>query len=98
LLFDENNQLCGWRNIKEDNVVEKIVKPADTLIQKAYSGIAVFQSAVLDLIPFSGKFSLIDVYLHLTGTHKIVGYNHTGDKWIDVGRPESVPIAENMFV
>lgn len=97
LLFNGSNRLCGWRNIKDDNVIEKIVKPADTLIQKAYSGIAVFQSAVLDMIPFDGKFSLIDVYLHLTGKHKIVGYNHTGDKWIDVGRTESVPIAEDMF-
>ncbi|HZH94234.1 MAG TPA: nucleotidyltransferase family protein [Flavisolibacter sp.] len=97
LLFDEANGLCGWRNIKDDSAIEKIVVPHSNLVQKAYSGIAVFQPEVLNLIPFSGKFSLIDVFLHLAPAHKIVGYNHSGDTWIDVGRPESVPLAEAMF-
>ena len=98
LLFNKENRLCGWRNIKGEDKIEKIVVPDEKLIQKAYSGIAVFEPQVLDLIPFSGKFSLIDVYLHLTATHKIVGYDHSGDDWIDVGRPESVPVAEKMFL
>jgi NDP-sugar pyrophosphorylase family protein len=97
LLFDEANGLCGWRNIKDDSAIEKIVVPHSNLKQKAYSGIAVFQPEVLNLIPFTGKFSLIDVFLHLAPAHKIVGYNHSGDTWIDVGRPESVPLAEAMF-
>lgn len=98
LLFNKENRLCGWRNIKGEDKVEKIVVPDENLVQKAYSGIAVFEPEVLSLIPFSGKFSLIDVYLHLTATHKIVGYDHSGDDWIDVGRPESVPLAEKMFL
>jgi len=97
LLFDEANGLCGWRNVKEDSKVEKIVVPRTNFVQKAYSGIAVFQPEVLDLVPLTGKFSLIDVFLHLAPAHKIVGYNHTGDTWIDVGKPESVPLAEAMF-
>lgn len=97
LLFDGNNQLCGWRNVKGAEKIEKIVVTANELVQKAYSGIAVFEPAVLNLIPFSGKFSLIDVFLHLAPTHKIVGFDHTGDKWIDVGRTESVALAEQMF-
>lgn len=97
LLFNEDNQLCGWRNVKGEEKIEKIVVPHPDLIQKAYSGIAVFEPAVLDLIPYSGKFSLIDVFLHLAPTHKIVGFDHTGDHWVDVGRIESVAIAEQMF-
>ncbi|MFN2456783.1 MAG: NDP-sugar synthase [Chitinophagaceae bacterium] len=96
LLFNSNNRLCGWRNIKEGKIIEKVVMPSEVLIQKAYSGIAIFRSEVLDLISFQGKFSLIDVYLTLTADHVISGYDHTGDKWIDVGRPESVPIAEKL--
>lgn len=97
LLFNEDNQLCGWRNVKGVEKIEKIVVPHPDLIQKAYSGIAVFEPAVLDLIPYSGKFSLIDVFLYLAPTHKIVGFDHTGDHWVDVGRIESVAIAEEMF-
>jgi NDP-sugar pyrophosphorylase family protein len=97
LLFNEENRLCGWRNVKGNEKVEKIVLPDENLNQKAYSGIAIFKTEVLDLIPFSGKFSLIDVYLHLTKDKLITGFDHTGDKWVDVGRPESVQVAEELF-
>jgi len=96
LLFNQANRLCGWRNTKTS--AEKIVAPQPTpLIENAYSGIALFEPAVFDLIPFTGKFSLIDVYLALAPHHKIVGCDHSGDKLIDVGKPESVTIAEQLF-
>lgn len=97
LVFNNENRLCGWRNVKGQDVVEKIAVPAPSYLQRAYSGIALFQTSIFDLIPFTGKFSLIDVFLHLAPTHKIVGYDHTGDAWVDVGRPESVAVAEALF-
>jgi NDP-sugar pyrophosphorylase family protein len=45
---------------------------------------------------FAGKFSLIDVYLRLAAEHRIMGYDHSGDKLVDVGRPESVEKAEQL--
>lgn len=97
LLFNEANRLCGWRNVKGSEKVERISLEANTYIQKAYSGIAVFEPGIFDLIPFEGKFSLIDVFLHLAPTQKILGWDHSGDKWVDVGRPESVQVAEELF-
>jgi hypothetical protein len=44
-----------------------------------------------------GKFSMVDVYLDLAKTEIIKGFDHTGSKFIDVGKPEAVPIAESMF-
>ena len=44
-----------------------------------------------------GKFSLTEPYLDLCADHTILGYDHTGDKLVDVGKPESVAIAESMF-
>ena len=96
LLFNKYNRLCGWRNIKTGD--EKIVIKARDIFEKAYSGLALFEPAVFDLIPFTGKFSLIDVYLALAQEYKIGGFDHTGEKLIDVGKPESVTIAEQMFV
>jgi NDP-sugar pyrophosphorylase family protein len=48
-------------------------------------------------MPFTGKFSLVDVYLNLAADHLILGYDHTGDKFVDVGKPENISIAESLF-
>jgi len=29
--------------------------------------------------------------------HLILGYDHTGDRFVDVGKPESIAIAESLF-
>jgi hypothetical protein len=39
----------------------------------------------------------VDVYLDLAAHHTIMGYDHTGDKLVDVGKPESLPVAEKLF-
>ena len=95
LLFNEYNRLCGWRNTATGQ--ERIAIESDSYIQKAYSGLAVFQPMVLDSITQTGKFSLIDVYLSLAPQLKIVGFDHSQSKVLDVGKPESVAIAESMF-
>jgi MurNAc alpha-1-phosphate uridylyltransferase len=98
LLFDKNLRLCGWRNNTTGE--EKISIPGSGFVEKAYSCVVVFEYEVFRLMEeqdFAGKFSLIDVYLELAGQHRIMGYDHTGDKFVDVGKPGSVAIAESMF-
>ena len=97
LLFDGTDRLCGWRNVSTGE--EKISISSPTLIAKAYSCVAVFDSSIFNLMAgygFSGKFSLTDVYLKLAD-HLILGYDHSGDRFVDVGKPESVAVAEGMF-
>jgi NDP-sugar pyrophosphorylase family protein len=95
LLFNKENRLCGWRNVKTGE--EKIVIPDPDLTQKAYSCVVLFDHRIFDLIPFTGKFSLIDVYLALAKDHLVMGYDHTGDRFVDVGKPESIVTAESLF-
>jgi NDP-sugar pyrophosphorylase family protein len=95
LLFNKYDRLIGWRNKNTDDT--KIVIEAKDVFEKAYSGMAIFQPEALDLITLRGKFSLIDAYLQLAPQNKIAGYDHTGERWIDVGKPESVEKAEAMF-
>jgi NDP-sugar pyrophosphorylase family protein len=95
LLFNEYNRLCGWRNIAPPR--ERITVQADHYLQKAYSGLALYEPSVFNAITQTGKFSVIDVFLSMAPAHKIAGYDHTENKVIDVGRPESVAIAESMF-
>ena len=94
-LFDKDDRLCGWRNKKTDE--EKIVINKKGLTEKAYSCVVVFEPAVFPLISLIGKFSLVDVYLSLAKENLILGYDHTGDKLVDVGKPESIAVAESLF-
>ncbi len=94
-LFDENNRLCGWRNIKTNEEIISVNRPG--LVQKAYSCVVVFQPEVFGLIKQTGKFSLTETYLDLAKDNLILGYDHSGDKLVDVGKPESVAVAEKLF-
>lgn len=94
-LFDDDNRLCGWRNVNTGE--ERISIAKDNLKQMAYSCVVVFKPEIFELIQQRGKFSLVDTYLSLAADHLIYGYDHSGDKLVDVGKPESVAIAEQLF-
>lgn len=104
LLFDENNRLCGWRN--KNTGEERLSLPSlsgdgsEVMLEKAYSCVVVFEYDVFHLMEekkFAGKFSLIDLYLALAANHVIMGYDHTGDRLVDVGKPENIVIAASTF-
>ena len=94
-LFDEVNRLCGWKNTLTEQQKIAISKP--DLELKAYSCVVVFEPQVFSLIRERGKFSLTETYLDLAAENLILGFEHSGDKFIDVGKPESVAIAETLF-
>ena len=94
-LFDEYDRLCGWRNKKTGE--ERISVKKNNLTEMAYSCVVVFDPKVFPLIKQTGKFSLVDTYLDLAKEHLILGYEHTGDKLVDVGKPESIAVAESLF-
>jgi MurNAc alpha-1-phosphate uridylyltransferase len=94
-LFDENDELCGWRNSK--NGEERISKQKQRLFPKAFSGIHIISPDIFSLIKQNGKFSIVDVYLELCKTVSIKSFDHSGSKLIDVGRTESVAEAEKLF-
>jgi MurNAc alpha-1-phosphate uridylyltransferase len=95
-LFDNNNDLCGWRNSKTNE--EKISRQKKDLIEKAFCGIHIIDPKIFSLIKQNGKFSIVDVYLDLSKTEIIKGFDHSGSKFVDVGKPESVTIAEKLFL
>jgi N-acetyl-alpha-D-muramate 1-phosphate uridylyltransferase len=95
LLFDETNRLCGWKNNTTGE--EKIAIHKAGMIPLAYSCVVVFEQAVFEQITQRGKFSIIDSYLSLAAEYPIYGFDHSGDKLVDVGKPESVAVAEALF-
>lgn len=94
-LFDESNSLCGWRNVKTGE--EKISRQSQKYIEKAFSGIHVISPEIFSLIKMQGKFSMVEVYLNLAKSNVIGAFDHTGSKFIDVGKPESILKAEEIF-
>lgn len=66
-LFDERSVLSGWCNVKTGE--EKIVRTAAPLFRKAFSGIHVINTPLLDMIRQTGKFSMVDVYLEVGRAH-----------------------------
>jgi N-acetyl-alpha-D-muramate 1-phosphate uridylyltransferase len=96
LLFDENNRLCGWKNLQTGGTKISIDKP--NLKEMAYSCVVVYEPKIFSLIKQTGKFSIMDSYLDLAAEHTILGYDHSGDNLVDVGKPESVAVAEKLFL
>src|SRR5690242_2868543 len=94
-LFNEQNILCGWKNVKTGE--EKISRQSSKYIEKAFSGIHVISPEIFPLIKMEGKFSMVDVYLELAKTHSIQAFDHTGSRFIDVGKPESIAEAAQIF-
>lgn len=94
LLFDEHMLLSGWTNTKTGE--QKISREVLSMKPFAFSGIQVLSKEIRNM-PFEGKFSIIDVYLHFSKTQMIKGYDHTGNIFIDVGKPESLEKAGYLF-
>ena len=92
LLFDNDDILCGWLNEKTG---EQKGKPGN---KKAFSGIHIISPKIFQHIKEEGKFSMIDLYLRLAAEgFKINCYDHSQGLLLDVGKPESITIAEKMF-
>ena len=94
-LFNEQKLLTGWRNMQTGQ--ERISVPNAAAQPFAFSGISIFSQRFFDALNMSGKFSLVDAYLSLAATHRLAGFVHDAAQWVDVGRTESVALAEQLF-
>ncbi len=94
-LFDEDNSLCGWKNVLSGQ--EKRTRTVAKDHQMAFSGIHVINPAIFPLVTMQGKFSMVDLYLALSKTHNITGFDFGDATFIDVGKPESLVKAEQLF-
>ncbi len=95
LLFNDDLTLCGW--INNGTGEERISRPDLSTAKFSFSGVQVVSADLMKNIPFSGKFSMIDVYLYQAKSYIIKGFDHTGNRFIDVGKPGSIEQAELLF-
>jgi len=99
-LFNEENILCGWKNVKTgETKPSPLPFPArGGLGLRAFSGIHIINNKIFDLMKLNEiKFSMVDLYLSLCSKHRILSFDHSQTKFIDVGKPESLDIAQALF-
>lgn len=96
LLFNTNNELKGWQNIKTGEV--KYTSEERNLKPLAFSGIHILSPKAFNFFPDEDKFSIIDFYLKLAQTERIVAYQHQQDYWFDAGSPAKIEEAEKFLL
>lgn len=94
LLFNEDMILRGWMNVQSGE--QRLAEFNKGFKALAFSGIHCINPEIFNKIKRTGKFSIMEEYLDLMLTEKIHGYEHNA-QLVDVGRPESVLEAEQIF-
>lgn len=97
LMFDKSLQLTGWKNYSNGETKiarEDSFADADPF---AFCGIQIVQPEIFRLISEKGKFSIIDLYLRLARNETIRAFVDTSSIWMDLGKPDQLQIAENLF-
>jgi len=95
LLFNSENVLCGWKNVK----TTKIISSAEVklLEEFAFSGIHIIDPKIFSLMPNDKVFSIIDFYLNIMKSNNVNAYIDNKSLWIDIGKPESLKLAEENY-
>lgn len=99
LLFDDNQQLIGWHNNTSNTYLWANTKESSKHFKElAFSGIAVIEPELTDLLPESDHpYPIIPEYLKIAGKHPIDCYIHPADNWLDVGKPETLQQASTFI-
>ena len=110
LLFDDENQLVGWMNKSEEKFKwvhnESALRCFDfaqqpraqgpSLKEMAFSGLNFFRSDLFAEFEIKPQ-SVIDLYLNLAKTNRIISKPIQPDYWFDLGKPEQLQAAENYL-
>ena len=108
LLFDDENQLVGWMNKAEQRFkwvdesksalrpFDKLRAQGPSLKEMAFSGLHFFRSDLFAAFEDKPQ-SVIDLYLNLAKTNRIISKPIHPDYWFDLGKPEQLETAENYL-
>lgn len=92
LLFDDAG-LQGRLDVRDGSRVD--ARPIQGTVRKlAFSGIHVVSGTVFNLVEESGAFSVIDLYLRLSGDGSLIKpFDVTEAMWFEIGTPERLRAA-----
>ena len=95
LLFNSENILCGWKNTTTGELISN--RNIELLEEFAFSGIHIIDPKIFTLMPDDEVFSMIDLYLDIMRDNKIIAHIDNDSFWLDVGKTESLKIAEENY-
>ena len=105
LLFDDENQLVGWMNKAEgqfkwvnesEAALRRAQGPSLSYKEMAFSGLHFFRNDLFAEFEVK-RSSVIDLYLYLAKTNRIISKPIQPDYWFDLGKPEQLEAAENYL-
>lgn len=99
LLFDDENRLVGWTNIKTGEVKSPYPDLNPDLYHKyAFGGIHIFHPRLIPLMyTWPDKFSIIDFYLAICRHRTIKAYVKEDLRLMDVGKLDTLAEAEKFL-
>lgn len=98
LLFDPEMRLRAWRNLSNG---ERRGEAGEWPIELAFSGIHVMNTSLVESMRAEGMprvFPVMDYYLSHTRQIPIFGYRRDSLDLIDIGKPETLSRANDLFV
>ena len=97
LLFADNGLLVGWNN-RSTGETKWVGEPITKYRALAFSGIAVLEPGVLDVLPpCEIPYPIVPAYLNIAKEHRISYFIHSSSDWMDVGTPQSLNKAQSWF-
>jgi NDP-sugar pyrophosphorylase family protein len=100
MLHDRAGVLCGWMNTKTKTV--RMGRMGKDLEMCSFSSFHAVSPRIFETMPHDDFFSIIDWYLAICDTYKIMGWRHDADIWCDVGKPETLleaaEIVDKMWI
>lgn len=97
LLFAYNGLLTGWMN-RSTGETKWVDEPVDGYKALAFSGVALLDPGVLDMLPqCENPYPIVPAYLDIAKDHRISYFLHSPSDWMDVGTPQSLIRAQSWF-
>ena len=96
LIFNKDFHLIGWTN-KKSGEKKWVSSPNDDTTALAFNGVWITQPDFIQQLPFKGKFSIIDAWLHMAKKNEIRGYLNNQVSWHDLGTIEKIKHAEEQL-
>lgn len=88
LLFDNNMQLRGWRDNRSGEIKGRNLENAVHAL--GFSVVQIIQPEIFEWIEEKGAFPIMELYLRLMDFHKIVGFRHDENTWLEFGRTDRI--------
>ena len=88
LMFNENMRLIGWRDNRSGETRGTQIQNAKYAL--GFSVIQIIQPEIFRLIDEKGAFPIMELYLRLMESQKIIGFRHNEDIWLEFGRNDRI--------